>query len=58
MPKKKDTSTKTQATRLPRDIAEKLDSLAEKYRCTSSDLIRWAAEDLVSGKYLPAHLAK
>lgn len=49
-------TTKPSFTRLKPDTQVGIEKMAEYYRCTVSDLLRYAAEDLVSGKYLPAHL--
>ncbi len=56
--KTKKIESKPTFTRLRPDVVKGLDKMAAHYRVTVSDLLRWAAEDLVAGKYLPDNLAK
>lgn len=56
--KSKKPESKATFTRLKPEVTIGLNKMALKYRVTISDLLRWAAEDLVAGKYLPDNLAK
>ena len=56
--KSKKPESKATFTRLKPEVTIGLNKMALKYRVTVSDLLRWAAEDLVAGKYLPDNLAK
>lgn len=46
------------STRTTTVTAERFKALADDYKVSTADLLRWLIQDAVDGKYQPSHLAR
>lgn len=44
------------STRVLPDTKKKLEKMAERYRVSFAEMLRWILEDAANGKYKPSHL--